>query len=196
MKTGTSLLPLTSDNSEITRIAVDSQQTSFEDNREFRYTDVWDNIAPTDQIVYRVLVNNPLVLYSRKMVLVTGGRFYKAYGELQGSPIHTFTGTLQDSGTLSPKSTILRKGLTDVPDSGIVIQRAVGPGIFTPAVGVSPSTVDMVIAGGNANNSSSEYSPDGSKVGVAGGIQFYLVLDDLAGNVDTFGFIELDYEKR
>ncbi|MEK9713175.1 MAG: hypothetical protein VW258_11470 [Thalassolituus sp.] len=187
--------PLTSSIRDIGRVPVDNQQTSFEANEQFRFCDEWDDVAAADQIVYYVEITNPIILQSRKLMVFTGGRKYRAFAENPAAPIHTFTGALASSGVTSLVNTIPREGVP-YPVTGVTIRRADGAGIFTPAAGVNPSTIDFIVSDGNVNQATSNYSPDGTRVGVRGGAAFYLVLDHRGANVVTEGGIQLDWEER
>lgn len=195
MKANRKNIPLTSDSFDIARVPVDNQQTSFEANEQFRFTDEWDNVAATDQIVYYVTIANNIVLQGRKLMIFTGGRKYRAFAENPAAPIHTFTGTLAPTGNTALINTIVRPGFS-YPVTGVVIQRADGAGIFTPAAGVNPSTIDFIVSDGNVNNATANYSPDGSRIGVRAGAAFYLVLDPRGANAVTEGGIQLDWEER
>lgn len=182
-------IPLTSNNPDIARIPVDSQQTSFEENKQFRYFDRWDNIEHTDQIVYLATLSEDINLTGRDVRIHIGGREYLSYAN---DGTHTFTGTLVDSGRVSPANNNVRGGGAH-PAPTAVIQRAVGPGIFTE--GSLPLTGDITVSSGNVNQASGAYSPDDDKIGAPGGASFFLVFNHIGSNTPTYGNLLLNWEE-
>jgi len=183
----------TSGTEGVRRIAVDSQQTSFEALEQFQYLDRLIDIPSNQQIVYYITLTNPLVLFKRELNLFTGGREYLAYPD---TGTHTFSGTLEDSGLIGPVSTIPNPDVDPVPTTGVTIQRATGVGIFTPDATVLPTALGLVVSQGNINQAASAYQADEDRVGVGGGVSFYIVMNPLGGANDVRGQYILKWEER
>lgn len=182
-------IPLTSTNSNIARVPVDPQQTSFNENKQYRYFDRWDDISESDQIVYLATIDNPLNLTGRDVRIHIGGREYLSYAN---DGTHTFTGTLEDSGRVSPANNNVSAGGAH-PAHTAVIQRAVGSGIFIE--GSAPLTGDITVSSGNVNQASGAYSPDDDKIGAPGGVSFFLVFNHIGSNTPTYGNLLLNWEE-
>lgn len=182
-------LPLTGTRKDTARVPVDSQQTSFEENKQFRYFDRWNNISEGNQIVYLATLAEPINLTGRDVRLHIGGREYLSYIN-DGS--HTFTGTLADSGRISPANNNVAGGGTH-PAPTATIQRAIGPNIFTE--GSLPLTGDITVSSGNVNQASGSYSPDDDKIGAPGGVSFWLVFNHVGSNTPTYGSLLLNWEE-
>lgn len=188
---------LTTNEAGVRRLAVDSQQTSFEQNTQFRYFDELRDIAYTDQVVYKLIFSNPLNLYLRRLALWQGGRSYEVYSDAQV----TFGGTLEDSGVISPINQNLNKNITVLPTTGVSIQRSVGTGIITinndPSTGSPYTPFDGLISltDGNANRASSELDAEGDKLGYTGGQTVWAVLNPIGANNETNGFFKLKWEE-
>ncbi len=184
---------LTDDREGIRRIAVDSQQSSFEGNAQFRYFDEFDGISNANQIVYKIATTYAVIVQEGVLSLWSGGRKYRVYVFDNGE---TFTGTLSDSGSITALNRILHETFDTHPETGVTIQRAVGSGIFTPGTN-TPYTGQSVLTDGNNNRASSTYAPEGLRSGIAAGSIVWVVLDGIgSGNNDTYGEYELSWEER
>lgn len=179
----------TSDQEGLRRLKTDGGQASFDENRQFRYFDRWGNISEGDQIVYLATLAEPINLTGRDVRLHIGGREYLSYIN-DGS--HTFTGTLVDSGRISPANNNVAGGGAH-PAPTVVIQRAIGPNIFTE--GSLPLTGDITVSSGNVNQASGSYSPDEDKIGAPGGASFWLVFNHVGSNTPTYGSLLLNWEE-
>ncbi|MFW0778407.1 MAG: hypothetical protein ACN2B6_11900 [Rickettsiales bacterium] len=178
---------VTSPNTEFSRLKVDSQQTSFEEGKQFRFFDrltAGDAITSTQQVVYYVSTVNAINLFSRILTVHEGGREYLVYLD-DGS--HTFTGTLADSGVISPIRPSV--GLS----SSVSIQRAVGAGIFT--AGNDPVDGTMAVADTNAARAVPVLSPDSLKVEIPAGGGAYVVLNHLGSNDNLVGQLFYAWEE-
>jgi hypothetical protein len=180
----------TNPSKETGRLKVYSQQTSFEDNEQFRYFDRLDNIPASSQIVYKITLTRPINLFTRKLSLIAGGREYLVYPDNESV---TFTGTLENSGTITPMNQNLNQYITETPPSGVVIQRAVGAGIFSS----TDKPVDGLLAltDGNSNRSSNELDVEGGKIGYAVG-DAWVVMNHVGSNNATIGQYKLEWEAR
>lgn len=177
-----------------TRLAVDSQQTSFEENMQFRLFDSVDAVANSSQIVYYVTLSNAINLFARNINLYSGGRKYRVYMD---DGTHTFTGTPSDiTGKISPMNNNLAdSGLAVHPTSGATASRSVGASIFTP--GSMPIDGTEVLTDGNANRASNSFNPSGERFGAPAGAAFFLVLDGISSNgTSSSGNIKLIWEER
>ena len=82
---------LTDDQPGIRRIAVDSQQTSFEKNTQFRFFDRFVDVPYGSQIVYKLTISAPINIIQRTILVWSGGREYLIYKDVAGL---TFTGVI------------------------------------------------------------------------------------------------------
>lgn len=185
---------LTSEKETTARMPVDPQQTSFEENHQFRFFDELE-IPSTEgyQIVYKVTSVNPFVLFNRTVSFWQGGCTYRIYAD-DGS--HTFTGTLADSGWIGPvNGDLSESGLDAHPVTTIGLQKAEGVGIFTP--GSAPRTGTSVRAGTNAQQSSGALGNDDVRLGFSSNFSAWIVMTHLVGvNQDSLGEYELYFEER
>jgi len=181
----------TNEGEEIRRIKVDNEQASFAENRQFRYFDELDNIDDGDQIVYKLTATNALSFEERLIGIYQGGRKYRVYAFDNGE---TFTGTLVDSGSITPLNKNLNGYIDAHPTTGVTIQRAVGADIFDPGVSL-PYTGQSVLTDGNNNRAASNYSPAGIKSGIAENTTIWIVLDHIGSNTNTYGEYELAWEE-
>lgn len=181
---------LTSARKGVRRLQVDSQQTSFEENEQFRYFDRLVDIPTGSQIVYKITLTRPVNLFTRKLSLISGGREYLVYPDTANV---TFTGTLGNAGVTTSMNQNLNQYLTEAPPSGVTIQRAVGAGIFTS----TDTPVDGLIAltDGKSNRSSNELDVEGGKLGYAIGAA-WVVMNHVGANNATRGQYKLEWEVR
>lgn len=185
---------LSSDRENIRRVKVDSQQTSFEANHQFRFFDEL-SLPSTEgyQIVYKVTSLNPFILFNRTVSFYHGGAVYRIYAD-DGS--HTFTGTLADTGWIGPVNGDLSESGLDVhPVTTIALQKAEGVGIFVP--GSAPRTGTSCRAGTNARQSSGALASDSVRLGFPGPFSALIVMTHIHGvNQDSIGEYELYFEER
>lgn len=170
------------------RLAVDSQQTSFEEGVQFKYFDQLTDIDSGDQVVYYISTVNDINIFKREFSVRSGGREYLVYPD---DGTHTFTGTLVDSGRISP---VASQHYDDSNPTEVTIQRAVGDGIFT--AGNDPTIGTMAVADTNVNRATPVYSSDGTRAGLSGGSGAYIVLNHIGSNDDTIGQYALYWEER
>ncbi len=184
---------LTDDQPGIRRIAVDSQQTSFEKNTQFRFFDRFVDVPYGSQIVYKLTISAPINIIQRTLLVWSGGRDYLIYKDVAGL---AFTGALADSGSIAPLNENLASIYETHPLKTVSIQRAVGVDIFTPATNQNPIGGTAAATEGNATNKpSSEYSPNDTRYGASPQV-LWLVLGNIGGNVNTNGQYELIWEQR
>ncbi len=180
----------TSDELGTRRLAVDSQQTSYEENAQFRYFDRISAVPNGSQIVYKFTTANPLNVLQRYFELSSGGRQLLVYPHTENI---VFTGTLVDSGRITPINSNLSPNNATHPVTGFTAQRAVGSGIFSttdlPIDGVS------VVSDSQGNASSSSFSADGLRTGVPSGTVSYFVLNSIANNDAASGALRFVYEE-
>lgn len=178
----------TAPNKDYGRLKTDPQQTSFENNTQFRYFDRLDDISQTSQIVYKITYTKPVNLFERRLSLYSGGREYLVYYD-EGV---TFTGTLADSGRITPVNQVLGPDVSEMPTTGATIQRAVGSGIFTstqlPIDGLVTKT------DGSNNRATAELDANASKLGYDVGV-IWVVMNDISGNDNTSGTYKVEWEE-
>lgn len=174
------------------RLKVDSQQTSYEENRQFRFFE--DNslreykdppedatVGSGEILVYRVTTTNPVTLQSRGFNGWLGGRKYVAF-PVDGNETIT-GGTWQDvSNKITRISTIPQPDLPNpLPATGVTIERRIATAFTTTTEPVGGSVFK---SDSNANKATAATSPSGGLAGISGGSAFYLVLFPLGGDAD------------
>ena len=185
---------LTSDKEKTARLKIDSQQTSFEENRQFKFFDeIVVGSSDGDQLVYKVASSNPVILFYRMLGLYNGGVTYRIY-EDDGS--HTFTGSLSQRGRITPVNTDLSdSGLSSHPYSTATILGATGIEIFTPGSG--PITGTSAMTSNQANRTAGALAGEDVRLGYSAGLSAWIVMtkiDSVSG--DTEGEFELYFEER
>lgn len=197
-----SFLMTSPNNRRLSRIPVDSQQTSFEANQQFRFfcsiSDLYGSHIPAlssnEQLVFKITATNAFNVLARTPEWYSGGRFYRVFGATGNE---TFTGVETDcTQWLRPvNSNLSDSGLDSHPISGTSITYSVGSGIFTTTD--NPVNGTAVLSDSQGNNSSSAYGPNDIRSGVAQSSVFYLVFDHIdGGNDDTKGTFTLVLEER
>lgn len=188
--------------SPTSRLRTDQQQTSFEENAQFRFFDdlsdqteyggTNESIPANQVLVYKFTASNPVNIQSRILNLVQGGRKYLVF-PADGNETIT-GGTFEDvSDQIFPVNGNLREGLAAHPATGVTVEKRRATSFTTTSkarTGTSSKT------DGNANRASSTYSPDGQRAGVAGSQSFYLVLFDVDGTNATEMLFTVAYEER
>lgn len=183
---------LTDRNSAVGRVKVDSQQTSFAANEQFRFFYEIDNVSNVNQIVFKFTATNPVNIIRRTLELYSGGRKYRVYPDTENV---TFTGTLDDVDIITPVNTDLSdSGLSTHPETGVTIQGDVGSSIFSTSD--APRNGTVVVTDGNSNRATNQYTPNDEKAGVAGGASFWLVLDHVGSNDPADGFLTILWEEK
>ena len=174
------------------RLAVDSQQTSFEENEQFRFFDRLVEVANANQVVYKVTVGNPVNVFRRAVNLWEGGREYLVFPD---SANVTFTGSLTDvTSEIGEVNSNLREGLASHPVSTMQVQKAVGAGIFSSTD--KPILGTGVLTDGNANRATNSYEDNGARAGIARNAVLWITLNPIGSVSSTNGQVELVYEER
>lgn len=177
------------------RLKVDSQQTSFESNQQFRIFHRFINVPDNQQMVFKFAVTNPVNIQDRKINLWSGGREYLvipddgSYGAVDAvltTPVQvrTVNNNLRDSG------------LDAHPVSGVTVDYGTGAGLFTIGDTDQFPNGDAVLsdAAGNKGNSNLLDSPQLS--GIGANQAFYLVFTGINGNSGTSGHFLVQWEER
>lgn len=182
---------------ELQRQQVDLEQTSYAENKQFRFFDEWHDNADTSEvptgqtIVYKFSTTNDLNLTSRVLELWEGGRTYQVFGTDGVS----FAGTLADvSDKIFTVNNVLNKHITTHPESGVTITRYIGTATFTST---NPAVNGTAVRTSNSNlQQTITYNQSGEKAGVAADSEFYLVLKQIPANNDaTQGMFRLVWEE-
>lgn len=186
---------LTSKEPGVRRLAVDSQQTSLEENKQFKYHELFQDVSQSEQIVYLFTANTDLFVFGRRLNFWSGGRLYAVYPQGAGE---SFTGTLTDvTDRIGAINGVLHGDLTEHPESQVTIQRAQGANIFDVGTSYARTSDAVVVADGNKNTrASSSLSQSGDRNGVAEGVSFYLVFEPVGASEDLNGAFELKWEER
>lgn len=183
---------LTSDRTYIRRISVDSQQTSFEEAAQFRFFDRLINVPQSSQIVYKFTGENAINVFHRELQFWKGGREYLVYPD---SANITFTGTLSEQGRLTPLNSNIEAPNYVAPVTTTAMERAIGADIFSAGADL-PTIGTAVLTDGNSNRSSSVYSPDSIKLGLAKNAVVWLVMNHIGANSTSSGHFAISYEER
>ena len=191
---------LTSSKVGLRRIAVDSQQTSFESNNQFRFhilfSALWGSDLPpipsSEQLVLKFTTLNPVNILTRTPEVYIGGFVYRVFADDENV---TFTGTLSDisDNIFSINGNLIDSGLEAHPESAVSIEYAIGSDIFR-STSKSPNGT-VALSDGNSNKSTNTYSPNDLRAGVKGNQTFWLVFDTLA-NHSVSGMFTISYEER
>jgi hypothetical protein len=189
---------LTSTKQGTRRLAVDSQQTSFEENRQFRlffeFSDIWSatlaSIPSGQQLALKFTSINAVNIFTRRPELYLGGVAYRVFRD---NELVTFTGTLAPLDRITTvNGNLADSGLTAPLVTGVTVQWAIGNDIFRSTDW--PRNGTIVKTDGNVNQSSSNFGPEAERAGVAAGASFWLVLDSLSVG-DTKGMLTVAYEE-
>jgi hypothetical protein len=189
---------LTSTKQGTRRLAVDSQQTSFEENRQFRlffeFSDIWSatlsSIPAGQQLALKFTSLNAVNIFTRRPELYLGGIAYRVFRD---NELVTFTGTLAPLDRITTvNGNLADSGLAAPLVTGVTVQWAIGNDIFRSTDW--PRNGTLVKTDGNVNQSSSNFGPEAERAGVAAGAAFWLVLDSLSTG-DTRGMLTIAYEE-
>lgn len=184
----------TSTEEGVRRIGVDSQPTSFEDNKQFRFVDRFVNVSNGDDIVYKVDLGVPVNLLFRELGLRLGGREYFVYPYNSDTEITGSANVTQRSPT--PQNNKLKEGLTVHPASNTTFTRYDGV-TFTPNDSEAYTDYTMVVADGNNSRATNTYNSDGFMSGTGDSSAFWLYLPHTgATNDNSYGYIKFIWEER
>lgn len=184
----------TSTESNVRRISVDSQPTSFEDNKQFRFVDRFENVSNSNAIVYKVELSVPVNVLYRELGLRLGGRDYFVYPYISDSELVGTANATQRSPL--PQNNKLKDGLTVHPTSGVTFTRYDGA-TFTPTDAEAYTDTTMVVADGNNSRATNTFNSDGFMSGTGDTEGFWLYLPHTgATNDNTYGYFRLIWEER
>jgi len=183
------------------RIKVDSQQSSFEQNTQFRFfEDVSDqteyggddlSVPAANVLVYEFNAVNPVNIQTRIINQWSGGRKYLVF-PTTGATITG--GTWED---VSDQLYIINGNknpyIDALPTTEVTVRRRVATSFVTSE---KARTGTAAVTESQGNRQSSEYSPDSSRSGVAGNQGFYLVFFDLDGANPSEFLFTVAYEER
>lgn len=185
----------TNRNPKTGRLRTDNQQTSFEENAQFRIFHRFIGVPDNQQMVFKFAVTNPVNIQDRKINLWSGGREYLvipddgSYSAVDAAlttpvQVRTVNNNLRDSG------------LPSHPVSGVTVSYGTGADLFTIADTDQFPNGDAVLsdAAGNKGNSNLLESPNLS--GVGENQTFYLVFLGINGNSGTSGHFIVQWEER
>lgn len=181
---------LTDDRPGIRRIAVDSQQTSFEKNFQFGFFDRFSNIPSTEQLVYKVTVGRDSILFNRTNELWTGGRELLVYRDVGV----TFTGSLVTAGNIKSMNRIKNPIYDTLPVPEITFQRANGASIFSATS--APIAGAAIVTSSATAQKSGEYSASDIRIGWPAGTVLWYVYNPIVTNEAANGHTEIIWEQR
>jgi hypothetical protein len=177
------------------RLKVDSQQTSFEANEQFRIFHRFIGVPNNTQMVFKFAVTNPVNIQDRKINLWSGGREYLvipddgSYGAVDASlttpiQVRTVNNNLRDSG------------LPSHPVSGVTVSYGTGNSLFGIADTDQFPNGDAVLSDASGNKGNSNLLESPSLSGVGANQAFYLVFLGINGNSGTSGHFLVQWEER
>ncbi len=181
----------TKNDGELGRLQVDSQQTSFEDNAQFKivyYMDGSTNADDAVDIIIKVEVGaNAINLINKTLQTWTGGRAFYVYT--------SGTASFTDSSTPTP-SPINRNPtnkVNGVRNSDVTI--TMGYGTFT-SDDENRTGTPLIALSGTGSSRGTAFNPNEEKQGVESGLTFYYVGKDISSNsTDTEGAYSFSWEE-
>lgn len=186
------------DSSGLRRLKVDSQQSSFESNLQFKFFDDCsgaDAIADTDILIYRFSTVYPLKLQLRLINGWAGGRKYIVYPFTGSETITGGAWTDVTSTKLSPINNDLSvSGFDSHPTSGVTIEKRLATSFSTTAP-KRTGTSYLVSTSGGGSRAASSYTASGNASGVAAGNTFLLVFTNINGTTDSEFLYQLEWEE-
>lgn len=187
------------------RTFAECSQYTFFDKLLYDSTDATANAANlqgteaipvANQIIYKLVLTNPLNVIGRRMHISAGGREYLAYLADSGAGDVTegTIGFTDFSAKLYNSNQNLPPELTELPASGITIYRSTDS-TFTAVSGQYPIGGDTeVISSSPVAGGVSPFSGEGTKIGLEAGT-YYLVLTDFGSTTDaTQGSFTMRFE--
>lgn len=188
----------TSRNKNLARIPVDSQQTSFEANSQFKFFDDVsgaDALAGTDILIYRFTSANPIKLQLRLINGWQGGRKYIVYPNF-GATITGGSFVDVTADKVSPINNDLSvSGLPSHPISGVTVEKRIATA-FSSTAPKRTGTSYLIPPDGRRSQPSSNYTASGNASGVAAGDSFLLVFTNISGNDPAEFMFQLEWEER
>lgn len=176
------------------RVKVDSQQTSFEQNRQFRF---FDDLSGADEIplnsvlIYEFTTVNPITAFDRTITAWSGGRKYLVYPNNGTSTITG--GTWSDvTSKIFNINGLLGEGVVTHPVTGVTIRKRIATGFSSTA---TPSNGTAYKSDASNSRATDSFSPDGTRSGAAAGASFLLVFTNIAVNDPSDFLYSLSYEE-
>jgi hypothetical protein len=177
------------------RLKVDSQQTSFESNEQFRIFHRFVNVPDNQQMVFKFEATNPVNIQDRKINLWSGGREYLvipddgSYGAIDAvlnTPVwvRVVNSNLRDSGVDAH------------PVSGVTVNYGTGTDLFNIGDSDQFSNGDAVLSDGSKNSGNSNMLDSPNLSGVKENSSYYLVFRGIGGNSATSGHFLVQWEER
>lgn len=178
------------------RIAVDPQQTSFEENRQFKFYDdcTGDDAIPSAKIlVYRVTSQYAAKIQLRLINGILGARKYTVYPNTGGDTIAGGAWSDVTTDKVSPINNDLSvSGLESHPVSGWTVEKRLADSFTTTA---PKRTGTAYKADATANRATATYTASGNASGLAAGNSFLLVFENIDGNSDSEFLFQLEWEE-
>lgn len=182
---------ITSNDSRTARVRTDSQPTSFEANEQFKIFYRIVDVSTSDQIVMRFDTVNALNIMVRKINLWEGGREYLVYAN---DGTHSVSGTFTALPVYAVNNNLADSGLATHPVSGVTADVAIGSNIFQQ--GSEPTNGYGVLTATANNRVNNQPLADSNQSGVAAGLSFYLVFNNISQSDDSNGQFYLQWEER
>ena len=177
------------------RLPVDNQPTSFEDNVQFKLFHRLIEIPTTQQIVFKFTSVNPVNIMERKINLWRGGREYLVVPDQGQYPAVDPLLSVIPSTTVN--GNLLGRNIPTHPVTGVTIEYGLltgGDQIVIAPTDQFPNG-DAVQTDSNTNRANSVLLATPNKSGVAAGQAFYLVFNNINSSA-TSGHFYLQWEER
>lgn len=188
----------TDENYKLARLKVDSQQTSYEQNYQFKVFHRLISVPATTQAVFKFEATNPVNIQERKINLWNGGREYLVVPDTGQYP------TLDAKLTIPVDITAVNgntedSGLPSHPESGVTVTLGLLTGADIITIGNNDQFPNgdavKVDSSGGSNKGNNQPLSTPNKSGVKRDQSFYLIFTDIAG-VETSGHFYLQWEER
>lgn len=177
------------------RLRTDNQQTSFEQNAQFRFFDDCsgaNEIDNSDTLIYRFSATNPVNIQSRVINGWEGGRKYLVYPSDGNETIAGGTWADVSDRIFEINGNLQDSGLDAHPTSGVTISKRVATSFTSTSL---PRTGTAYRSDSSASRSVDSYSPDAERAGVAANAEFYLVFFDIAQNDPSQFLFSVSWEE-
>ena len=164
------------------RVKVDSQQSSFEANTQFRFFDdcTGANAIPRNEIlIYRFSSVNALNIQSRVINGWSGGRKYIVFPNDGNETITGGSFVDVSDQVYSVNNNLADSGLPSHPVSQVTVEKRIATDFTSPFKG---RTGTAYRSDANTSRATDSYAPDSSRAGVAANQSFFLVFFDIAQN--------------
>lgn len=196
---------LMSDPNNVGRLRVDSQQTSFEANEQFRFFDDCsdqteyggsdESILHDDVLVYEFTSTYPVNIQTRIINGWGGGRKYLVFPNDGTETITGGTWADVSDQVYNVNGNLKDSKLSEHPASGVTIRKRLASSFvstFKPRTG----TAYLADQGSSNKSTGSIYSPESNRAGVAENQSFFLVFFNINGTAKSEFLFTVAWEEK